>query len=70
LFVKNGDSKAERVEPGEPKYFDVVLDTFSTSCLIRTVTEFEPAVFSSLLTSDQIWDVLPRPHMGAQPAPA
>jgi len=49
LSVPNG-SGSEQIEPGVPKYFDAVLDTFSASCLIRTVTEFEPAIFASLLT--------------------
>ncbi len=71
LTVRIDDSDAEQVGPGQPRYFDLVLDSFSSSCLIRTVTEFEPGMFSSLLTStDEIWEALPRPQMAAEPASA
>jgi hypothetical protein len=69
LPFRNGGNATE-IGPGQPEYFDLVLDTFSASCLIRTVTEFEPAIFSSLLTADEIWDVLPRPHLAPEPTPA
>lgn len=67
MKIGNGAGE-ERVEPGQPRYFDVVLDSFSSSCLIRTVTEFDPAILSSLLTVDQMWDVLPKPRGAAVPA--
>jgi len=67
VAIHNGGT-GETVVPGEERYFDGVLDSFSSSCLIRTVTEFEPTLFSSLLTIDQMWDVLPRPHTPADAA--
>jgi hypothetical protein len=64
LTIHDGGA-GEQARPGERRYFDGVLDSFSSSCLIRTVTEFEPTIFSSLLTVDEIWDALPRPHAPA-----
>jgi hypothetical protein len=46
--------------PGTPEFFNTVLDSFSTSYLIRTVRELEPNVLASMLTSDDVWDLLPR----------
>jgi hypothetical protein len=57
LVQERGDAGPRQIE--EP--FDVVLDSFSTRCLIRTVTELEPEFFASLLTAEESWDVLPRP---------
>jgi hypothetical protein len=48
------------VEPGAPEFFNTILDSFSTTYLIRTVREFEPDVLSSMLATDQVWDLLPR----------
>jgi hypothetical protein len=53
------------LEPGTPQFFDAVLDSFSTSCLIRNVLELEPAVVLPMLVNDQIWDTLPRPRVPA-----
>jgi hypothetical protein len=35
------------------------LDSFSATYMIRTVREFEPAILASMLTSDEVWDLLP-----------
>ena len=57
-------------DPGESRYFDVVLDTFSASHFIRDVVEgpeqLEQLV-SSMLTQELAWDALPRPRRTAQP---
>ena len=57
---------AEVSRPGEPKYFDAILDSFSTSCLIRTVGELDPELFSTILVAaDETWEALPRPPAAA-----
>jgi hypothetical protein len=52
----------QQVRPGEARYFDVVLDSFSTRFFIRTVTELEPDMIASMLLAETNWDLLPRPH--------
>jgi hypothetical protein len=49
------------VKPGDPRYFDVILDSFSTNWVIRTVSEFDPQqlVSSMLLRTDEAWEALP-----------
>jgi hypothetical protein len=49
------------VKPGDPRYFDVILDSFSTSWVIRAVSEFDPQqlVSSMLLRTDEAWEALP-----------
>ncbi len=57
------------VGPGDPSYFDVVIDSFSTTVLIRNVTELEPEVIASMLVAEENWDLLPRASRGlATPA--
>jgi hypothetical protein len=51
---------AENLKAGAPEFFNTVLDSFSTTYLIRTVRELEPDVLASMLMSDQVWDLLPR----------
>jgi hypothetical protein len=50
---------------GDPTYFDIVLDSYSTSVFIRTVTDFEPDLFASMLVAEENWDLLPRPGVPA-----
>jgi hypothetical protein len=57
LVQERGDAGPKQID--QP--FDMVLDSFSTRCFIRTVTEFEPEYFASMLTADESWNVLPRP---------
>ncbi|MGZ6580047.1 MAG: hypothetical protein ACXVFE_03550 [Gaiellaceae bacterium] len=57
LVQQRGDAGPKQID----KPFDVVLDSYSTRCFIRTVTEFEPEYMTSMLTADESWDVLPRP---------
>jgi hypothetical protein len=54
------DRSSDELEPGAPEFFNAVLDSFATTYLIRTVRELEPAVLTSMLTSDEVWDLLPR----------
>jgi hypothetical protein len=58
------------VAPGSPTYFDVVLDSFSTSLLIRTVRDLEPDMISSMLLAEGNWDLLPRPQASPEAATA
>jgi hypothetical protein len=52
-------SAAPGIAPGEPAYFDAVLDTLSTRWLIRDVFD-EPTFLVTMLASDNVWDALPR----------
>src|SRR5690349_4426438 len=63
----NGGGLSE-VVPGDPSYFDVVLDSFSTQVFIRNVTELEPDVIASMLVAEENWDLLPRAASGLAPA--
>jgi hypothetical protein len=56
---------SSELQPGVPEFFNSVLDSFSTTYLIRTVRELEPDVLASMLTSDQVWDLLPRSEVPA-----
>jgi hypothetical protein len=58
----NGDVR--EVAPGDPSFFDVVLDGFSTKVFIRNVTELEPEVITSMLVAEENWDLLPRAGRG------
>jgi hypothetical protein len=60
---------AGQIAPGEQRYFDVVLDGFSTRYFIRTLVDLEPDVIVSMLLADEDnWDRLPRPGLAHQPA--
>jgi hypothetical protein len=60
VLVQKRGKAAPRALPGP---FDEVLDSYSTTCLIRTVGELEPEYLSSLLAADESWDMLPRPRI-------
>jgi hypothetical protein len=59
---QNGETR--EVRPGEPAYFDIVVDNFSTRVFVRNVTELEPEVIASMLVSEDNWDLLPRAARG------
>lgn len=54
------EGEMHEVAPGDPSYFDVVVDSFSTRVFIRNVTELEPEVITSMLVEEDNWDLLPR----------
>jgi hypothetical protein len=56
---------SEQLEPGDPRFFDFVLDVFSTRCLIRHVREFDAEFLSAMLSDEQAWEALPRPVVPA-----
>jgi hypothetical protein len=57
-------SAAPEVIPGDPAYFDAVLDSLSTRWLIRDVFD-EPTFLVSMLGSDDVWEALPRTRVMA-----
>jgi hypothetical protein len=52
-------SSAPELAPGDPAYFDAVLDSLSTRWLIRHVVD-EPSFLVSMLASEDVWEALPR----------
>jgi hypothetical protein len=54
------DHVPDDLKPGAPEFFNSILDSFSTKYLIRTVRELDPDVMASMLSSDEVWDLLPR----------
>ena len=55
----------EMIEPGSDRYFDAVLDAFSSSTVIRTVAQLDPTMLTTLLAEESSWEALPRPQQSA-----
>jgi hypothetical protein len=68
MEARSNGGPARSVAPGEPAYFDMILDGFSTSVFIRTIAELEPDVLASMLVAEENWDLLPRPGVHGVPA--
>lgn len=67
--VRLSDGVVREVVPGDPAFFDVVLDSFSTRVFIKNITELEPGVLASMLVGDDAnWDRLPRAAHKLAPA--